>query len=253
MKVSIITAVLNGRDSIEECIKSVLSQTYPEIEYIVIDGGSTDGTVDIIRKYEDRIASWSSGPDAGLYAALNKGISRASGDVIGFLHADDIYAFDGVIALVAERLTNEGVSSCYGDLVYVDRRDGRRTIRYWKSSSYSPGMFKRGWMPPHPTFFAKRAVYERYGPFDTRFSIAADYELMLRLLEKNGVSTLYIPQVLVKMRVGGTSNRGLRNILLKSREDYRAWKVNSLNGGLATILMKNLSKVPQFLMRGPRT
>lgn len=247
MKLSIITAVYNNVRTIDDCIQSVLDQTRPDVEYIVIDGGSRDGTIDIINKHKGRIAAFISGPDKGRYDAMNKGIRMASGEVIGFLHADDLYANTNVLETVAQRMASQGVDSCYGNLRYVQKQNTERTVRYWKSCSYQEGLFQRGWMPPHPTFFVRKKVYDAYGVFDANFSISADYELMLRLFEKHHISSVYIPEVLVKMRVGGASNRSLRNMMIKTAEDYRAWKVNSLPRRFYTIPLKNLSKVGQFV------
>lgn len=249
MKISIITAVLNKKEVMERCIRSIFSQTYQNIEYIVIDGGSTDGTLEIIKRYDGKIAKWISEPDRGIYDALNKGLKLATGDVIGFLHADDIYAHDRVLETIVLHMTEFNVDSCYGDLLYVDKENPDKVIRYWKSSPYRNGLFERGWMPPHPTFFVRKEIYDKYGSFNTDFKIAADYELMLRFLEKEKISTHYIPEVLIKMRVGGMSNQNLRNIFIKTTEDYKAWKVNNLHGGAATILFKNLSKIPQFFKK----
>jgi glycosyltransferase len=246
MKLSIITAVLNANPFLEECIRSIASQTHGEIEHVVIDGGSTDGTIDIIRAHESSIARWVSRRDDGMYDALNAGIGMATGDVIGFLHADDLYAHDRVLEEVASAMAETGTDSCYGDLVYVDRRDAGRVVRHWKSGPFKRGKFKQGWMPPHPTFFVKRDVYVRHGAFDTSFRIAADYELMLRFLERHAISTVYLPEVLITMRTGGLSNRSLRNILVKTREDFMAWKANHLKVGPLTIPLKNITKIPQL-------
>jgi len=173
----------------------------------------------------------------------------STGDVVGFLHSDDFYANDRVIEKVADVFMKYNVDSCYGDLLYVDKNNTDKIIRYWKSQPYRDGLFKKGWMPPHPTFFVKKEVYEKYGYFNTDFKIASDYELMLRFLHKYKISTYYIPEVLIKMRLGGASNRSLRNLIIKTAEDYRAWKVNSLNKSLYTIPLKNLSKIPQFFKR----
>jgi len=248
MKVSIITAVLNGAKTIEYCIQSVLMQTYPHIEHIIIDGGSTDGTVEIIKKYEDKIAYWVSEPDNGYYDAINKGIKAACGDIIGILNSDDFYANDKVIEKVVDVFRKNNVDSCYGDLQYVDKRDPDKVIRYWKSSPYRNGLFKKGWMIPHPTFFVKRKVYEKYGLFNSDLKIAADYELMLRFLEKNKISTYYIPEVLVKMRLGGASNRSVLNLIRKSYEDYLVLRMHNI-GGLLTLFRKNLSKISQFFKK----
>jgi glycosyltransferase len=249
MKVSIITAAFNNVEFIEHCINSVLSQDYDDIEHIIIDGGSKDGTLDVINKYDEHISMWVSEPDEGIYYALNKGIALAGGDIIGFLHADDFYAHDNVISSIVARMTKHNVDSCYGDLEYVSRNNTDKMIRYWKSCPFDKELFLRGWMPPHPTFFVKKHIYERHGHFNTDFKIAADYELMIRFLEKGNVSTCYINDVLVKMRVGGSSNRSLNNMIIKSSEDYKARKINGLKGGLYTILLKNLSKLPQFIKR----
>ncbi|MBI4683274.1 MAG: glycosyltransferase [Nitrospirae bacterium] len=249
MKVSIITAAFNNCNTIEDSIRSVLSQKYENIEYIVVDGASSDGTVEIIKKYQDRIANFTSEPDSGIYHALNKGLKMSTGDIIGFLHADDIYAGSMVIDWVVSRMINCNTESCYGDLLYVHKKDINKIFRRWRSCYYTDGLFKRGWMPPHPTFFARREVYDNLGHFNTDFKIAADYELMLRFLEGNKISTHYIPEVLIIMRTGGKSNRSLKNLLIKSSEDYKAWKVNNLDGGLYTVLLKNISKLPQFFVK----
>lgn len=246
MKISIITAVLNGRDTIGDTIRSIADQVYKNVEHIIIDGGSTDGTLDVIKKYNGNLAKLISEPDHGIYDALNKGINLSSGDVIGILNGDDFYAHDQVLKMVGNIFEKQNVDSCYGDLQYVWNHDKNKMIRYWESSNYRPGKFRYGWMPPHPTFFVKREIYEKYGQFNTNFRIAADYELMLRFLEKYRISTYYISEVLVKMRVGGMSNRSLKNLFIKSYEDYRAWKVNNLSGGLTTIFLKNICKIPQF-------
>ena len=247
MKFSIITAVFNNERHIGGCIKSVSSQTYPDIEHIVIDGASTDETLSVIDKYRDKIAKVLSEPDKGIYYALNKGIALSSGDVIGALHSDDFYANDRVIEHVAAVFTQKNTDSCYGDLQYVSKNNPAKVVRHWKASPYTPGKFKYGWMPPHSTFFVRRSAYEKYGRFNTDFKIAADYELMLRLLAKNKISTLYLPEVMVKMRLGGISNKSIGNLLLKSSEDCRAWRVNELKGGCVAVLLKNLVKIPQFL------
>jgi len=240
----VITAVFNGAKTIQDCIKSVSGQIYPNIEHIIIDGGSTDGTLEVIKRYTEKRVNIVSEPDKGIYDALNKGIRQASGEVIGLLYSDDFYAHDRVIEKVADIFMKYNIDSCYGDLQYVDKNNPDKVIRYWKSSQYRHGKFKYGWMPPHSTFFVKKEIYNKYGYFNTNFKIAADYELMLRFLEKHKISTYYTPEVFIKMRIGGTSNRNIKNLIIKSNEDYRAWKVNNLNGGFYTILLKNLCKIP---------
>lgn len=249
MKISIITAVMNGAATIEGCVRSVVSQTYQSIEHIIIDGGSGDGTLEIISKYKDKIAKVISAPDNGMYYALNKGIMHSSGDVIGVLHSDDFYAHNKIIENVVDVFKRENVDSCFGDLQYVSEKNPAKVIRYWKASPCASKKFKYGWMLPHPTFFVKKWVYEKFGCFNTDFKIAADYELMLRFLVKQGISTYYIPKVIVKMRMGGLSNRNLINLFIKSYEDYQAWKVNNLKGNFSVILLKNLIKMPQFFRR----
>lgn len=248
MKVSIITSVYNNKATIEDAIKSVLSQTYENIEYIVVDGASSDGTVEVIQKYADKLAAFVSEKDRGIYDGLNKGVDLATGDIVAFLHSDDIYANENVIKEVVELFQTQELDSVYGDLVYVDKVNTSKVFRYWKSGAYAIKKLKRGWMPPHPTFFVKRELYEKYGKFDLSFKIAADYDFMLRMLGKHKISTAYLPKVLYKMRVGGASNRSLGNILQKSKEDARALKNNNI-GGYATLFMKNAVKIPQFFKK----
>ncbi len=248
MKISVITAVYNNRDTVAQALDSALAQTHPDVELIVIDGGSTDGTLQVLQDYADRLAVLVSEPDRGIYDALNKGIARASGDVVGFLHSDDLFADASVLSRIAAAFADPSVDSVYGDLLYVSKDDPSRVVRTWRAGVFTPGKLAHGWMPPHPTFYVRRAVYEKLGGYDTSYRIAADYDCVLRLLGKGGVRAAYIPEVLVKMRVGGASNRSLSNILKKSREDYRALRVNGV-GGLAALAWKNLSKLPQFLKR----
>lgn len=246
MKISIITACYNSSANIEAALRSVSGQTYSPLEYIVVDGASTDGTLAILEKYRGKIYKLVSERDAGIYDALNKGFSAATGDVIGLLHSDDVYAGEDVLAKVAKVFEATGADAVYGDLAYV-RADGG-TLRYWKAGEYDRSTLERGWMPPHPALFVKEAIYDQFGLFDTRFKIAADYDLMVRLLYRHGVKAVYLPELLVKMKVGGTSNRSLANIVRKSREDYQIIRKYGL-GGLCTLLGKNLSKVSQFFVR----
>lgn len=248
MKISIITSVFNNQDTIAEAMNSVLSQTYANIEYIIIDGCSTDATINIIKSYQNYLAVFISEPDQGIYDGLNKGIKLATGDVIGFLHSDDLYENNTVIEKVARAFIENSTDSTYGDLTYVSKHDRLKVIRYWKSGEFTLKKLRYGWMPPHPTFFVKRAIYEQYGLFDTNFKIAADYDLMLRFLGMHQISTHYIPSVLMKMRVGGESNKSLKNVLIKSKEDLRAMKNNNI-GGLFSLSIKNLSKLQQFLRK----
>jgi glycosyltransferase involved in cell wall biosynthesis len=249
MKVSIITVVLNNEQTIETSIKSVLSQTYKDIEYIIVDGGSTDNTLEIIKRYGEQVSKFISEPDDGLYDAMNKGIGLATGDVVGILNSDDFYADDCVIERVVSNITEKEVDSCYADAIYVRRDNPGKTTRFWKSCPFTRNLFKKGWMPPHATFFARRCFYERYGMFRTDMPVAADYELMLRFLYKYEISTTYIPQVLVKISNGGKSTPNPCTVLGNMIENYRAWKVNGLKTSPLTFLCKPLFKVSQFLKR----
>jgi glycosyltransferase involved in cell wall biosynthesis len=249
MKVSVITAVLNNKDHLKDNLESVATQVYPDIEHIVVDGGSTDGTLEILRAHQDGKTTFISEPDRGIYDALNKGIRRSTGHIIGILHADDLYADDRVIERVVQVFQRRKVKSCYGDLQYVDQHRIDRVIRHWRSSPYTHGKFQYGWMPPHPTFFAKKEIYEKLKGYDPRFRIAGDYELMLRYLEIHKISTFHLPEVLVRMRHGGVSNRSLKDLATKSYEDYLAWKVNHLTFHFYTLLLKQVTKLPQFFLR----
>lgn len=246
MKISIITASFNNADTIADTIRSVLEQDYADVEYIIVDGGSTDDTLKIIEESKSKISKIISEKDAGIYFALNKGIELATGDVIAFLHADDIFADPKVISKVMQLFKEKNVESVYGDLHYVDRTDTKKIIRNWRSGEYAHGLFLKGWMPPHPSFFLKKEIYKKFGTFNTSFRSAADYELMLRMLHKNKISTAYIPEVIVKMRVGGVSNASMKNRVKANREDKRAWEVNGLKPGLLTFIRKPLSKIKQF-------
>ena len=249
MKISIITVSYNSASTIEDTIKSVIGQTHSDLEYIVVDGGSTDGTIDIIKKHDSRISKWVSEPDKGIYDAMNKGISMATGDMVGMLNSDDFYADRNVLSRVAGTFEKTGADSCYGDLLYVDPVNTDSVKRYWKSGSYNTGHFYWGWMPPHPTFFVRREVYYKYGLFNLSLGSSADYELMVRFLLKNGVSTYYIPEVLVKMRSGGVSNASAGNRVKANRMDRLAWEVNGLKPYPWTFWMKPLRKVGQFFSR----
>jgi glycosyltransferase len=241
VKVSIITAVYNEIRTIRGCVESVRVQSYADIEHIIIDGDSTDGTVAVLENYRDCIATIISEPDNGIYDAMNKGIKAATGDIIGILNSDDMYADELVIENVVNCLSENNVQTCYGDLVYVDHEDTDKVIRHWKSGNFFRERFKKGWMPPHPTFFVKKDIYDQYGIFNLEFPLASDYELMLRFLYKYNVSTAYIPKFLVKMRTGGRCRPGILNTSKNVIENYRAWKINGLNPTPITFILKPLS------------
>lgn len=248
MKISIITAVYNNRETIANALDSALAQDYPNVELIVIDGGSTDGTLQVLQGYADRLAVLVSEPDRGIYEALNKGIERASGDVVGFLHSDDLLAHESVLSRISAAFADPAVDAAYGDLLYVRKDDPSRVVRRWRADAFTPAKLARGWMPPHPTLYVRRGVYDQHGVFDTSYRIAADYDFVLRFFGRTKGEIRYIPEVLVKMRVGGASNRSLGNIVRKSSEDWRALRKNGI-GGVGALVWKNLSKITQFLAR----
>jgi glycosyltransferase len=245
MKISIVTAVYNREATIADALNSVHHQTYPHVQHIVQDGGSTDATLDIVRAHKNDRIDLVSGRDSGIYDAINRGMQRAQGDVVGLMHSDDIFAHETVLAQIAHAFEDPQVDCVYGDLQYVASGDTNRVIRHWKSGDYSREILKRGWMPPHPTFYLRRAILERLGDYDTSYQIAADYDAMLRWLWTGGIRPAYIPEVLVKMRVGGESNRSLSRIMQKSREDLRVLKSNGV-GGVQALFLKNISKIRQF-------
>ncbi|MGC9047013.1 MAG: glycosyltransferase family 2 protein [Minisyncoccia bacterium] len=245
MKISIITPSFNSEKTIEETIKSVLSQSYENIEYIIIDGGSKDKTLAIINQYKDKISKIVSEPDKGIYDAMNKGIKLASGEVVGILNSDDLYADEKVIETIVETFKNYDVDCAWGDLVYF-LDNPNKIIRIWKSSDYKEGLFERGWVPPHPTFFVKKEIYEKFGYFRLDFPVAADYELMFRFLKKYKIKWKYIPKILVKMRAGGTANK-FKNIIKGNLECIRAWKVNDFKIPFYTPMFRFLRRIPQVL------
>jgi len=247
LKVSILTVVYNGAATIAHCIDSVLAQDYPNVEYIVVDGNSKDGTQEIVRSYGDKIARFLSEPDAGIYDAMNKGIQLATGDVVGILNADDFYAYPSVISEVASLLSAADVDASYGDLEYIDASDATLVRRKWVSGAYKVGAFLNGWMPPHPTFFVKKKVYEAYGHFRLDLGSAADYELMLRFIHREKIRLAYLPKVLVKMRAGGVSNSTFKNRIAANRNDRMAWKINNLRPRFYTLWLKPFRKILQFI------
>ena len=249
MKVSIITAVFNNAAMIEHCINSIRKQTYADIEHILVDGGSTDGTIQIINKYKNSKTRVTSEPDNGLYDAMNKGIMRSTGDIIGVLNSDDFYPDDSVIEKVVRTMSEQHVESCYGDAIYVERDNVDKIVRYWKSSKYSRKKFNLGWMPQHGTFYVRKNIYTKYGLFRTDFPVAADYELMLRFLYKHKIRTTYVPEILLKIRVGGVSQPGIVNTSKLAIENYRACKINGLKLPLLVCFLKRLLKIPQYIMR----
>jgi glycosyltransferase involved in cell wall biosynthesis len=277
--ISIVTVSWNARGTIGDCLASVAGQS-ARPEHVIVDGASTDGTVEIVRRWTRHPVRVFSEPDQGIYDAMNKGVDRATGDIVGILNADDVYADAEVLEQVQEALSDPAVEACYGDLVYV-KEEGRmrnaekmqpssrpssrplseqrisnsaspshRITRYWRAGAGTARSFYWGWMPPHPTFFVRRSVYERYGGFRLDLGSAADYELMLRVLVKHGVKAVYLPRVLVRMRVGGESNATVGNRVRANRMDREAWRVNGLRPYPWTLWMKPMRKVPQWWARG---
>jgi glycosyltransferase involved in cell wall biosynthesis len=247
MKISIITVVYNNERTIREAINSVLSQTYNNIEYIIIDGQSTDGTLGLIQKYNDRISKIVSETDSGIYDAMNKGIALATGDVIGILNSDDIYADDQVIENVMRlfELDNK-LDIVYGDLEYVRTDDLSAVVRIWRSLPYYETYFEDGHVPPHPSLFLRRAVYQQAGVFNLQMKLAADYEFMLRVFKKHHYKSNYLPRLLVKMRLGGSTNKSLTNIIKGNLEILKAWKVNGLRAPILLMPNRIIKRIAQF-------
>ena len=262
MKFSIITAVKNNKTGLLTRIECVRNQTYKNIEHIIVDGGSTDGGKEILRRNLSRFVGTQndyphtttysliiiSEADSGIYDALNKGLKMATGDVVGFLHSDDIFKDENVISKIAKAFEEKGTDSVYSDLEYVYKNDPDKILRYWKSGEFNPGSLNKGWMPPHPTFCVKKNIYDKFGMFDTSFRIAADYEIILRFLAKQKISTTYLPEVTIKMRAGGASNKNIASVIRKSREDYRALKINAVPFPLMALFFKNARKINQFVL-----
>jgi len=249
LKISIITVVFNSVTTIKDTIESIISQDYKSIEYIIIDGGSTDGTIDIINSYAKHVNYFLSERDNGIYDAMNKGIKIATGDVIGILNSDDFYPNSFVISNVSKSFQRYNCDAVYGDLIYLKANNISKIKRYWQAGEYSTSKIKNGWMLPHPTFFVKKEIYNRYGLYDTELKSAADYHMILRLLYKENISVYYIPMILVNMRTGGKSNRSLLNRIKANKEDSLAWTRNQLNKPFFVRLKKPLQKLKQFFLK----
>ena len=248
VKISVITATWNCAGTLPDCLDSVARQSYVNHEHLIIDGASTDGTLDVVNQHIDQIAMFKSEPDKGIYDALNKGIEMATGDVVGFLHADDLYASDEALSKIAKAFEDPTVCAVYGDLEYVSQQDTTKVIRRWQSNSFKQRDLGWGWMPAHPTLYVRRNWYSKIGGFDISYRIAADYLSILKLFTQPGFKTKYIPDVLVTMRLGGASNKSIKAILKKTTEDWRALRSCdfSVLSALRAIAWKNLSKLSQF-------
>ncbi len=246
MKISIITVSYNSRETIEKTIKSVLSQAGVDLEYIIIDGGSKDGTMDIVNKYRDKIVAVVSEPDKGIYDAMNKGIRLATGEVIGILNSDDFFNDDNVLAAVADCFSGDNIGACYGDISYFED-DDKKTTRVWRAGEYDEKKLNSGWAMPHPALFVRKSVYDKIGLYRTDFRLAADYEFMLRLLKVHKTKVKYLPQILTRMKSGGTSGRNLRYRLKGWRELKRSWAINDLPLPRFFILRRVMSKLGQLI------
>jgi len=242
-KISIITVCYNSAKTIAETIESVLSQDYPNIEYIVVDGKSTDSTQDIVKSFGSKISKFVSEPDKGLYDAMNKGIGLATGDIIGIINSDDIYANNKVFSRVVQTVTEKNVDIVYGDLYYFKSGFPDRALRYYRGGVFSLSRVSYGLMPPHPTFFIKRTVYEKFGRFDTRYTLSADFDLILRFLGLHKVPFEYIPDILVKMRTGGKSTSSLKRTFIMNNEDLDSCKKNGVKTNLFKFYSKYLVKI----------
>jgi len=236
--------------TIEDTILSVQSQTYENLEYIIIDGASTDNTLSIIKKYPEVVSDYVSESDAGIYDAMNKGIARASGDIIGFINADDVLASPEVLKNVAQTFSSHATDACYADLVYVDQYNLKDVKRYWRSSSFVKGAFAKGWSPPHPTFYVKKSVYQQFGLFSLNYQLGNDIELMLRFLEKYQIKSHYVPNLWVKMRLGGVSNQSVKNVVLQNKAIIQAAEDNDVPfAAMGFIFGKLKMRLEQYLFR----
>jgi len=252
MKISVITVAKNSASTIADTLVSVARQTYQPVEHIVIDGASSDETLSIIEREGRHVARVHSEPDSGIYDAMNKGIAQASGDVIGTLNADDVYAHQDVLQRVVAVFADPEIQACYADLVYVKRDDLTKVVRYWQSRPFTPGLFRCGWIPAHPTFFVRRELYDRYGDFDLRYQFQSDFELTMRFLEVKRVKSVYVPEIWVLMRMGGATNRSMANIIKGNLESLRACRSHGVSVGPWFFVKKFSMRIPQFFRRpGP--
>lgn len=249
MKISIITVCYNSADTIGETLRSVREQTYEDIEHIIIDGGSTDKTLEVVAAGGLHLVKLVSEPDRGIYDAMNKGLGLATGEVVGFLNSDDVLAHPAVIQKIARAMVNPSIDACYGDLVYVAREDTNRVVRYWKSQDYRHGLFERGWVPAHPTFYARRVLYQNYGNFDLGMGLAADFDILLRFFEAHRITSVYIPEVLVSMRLGGATNVSFCNVFRQNVEIAHAFRKYGLSVGLKPFFFRLISRLAQFVRR----
>lgn len=248
MTISIITATYNSSAYIADCISSINEQTYQNIEHIIIDGLSQDNTLEIINKTPNKVTKIVSEHDNGLYDAMNKGITIANGDIIGILNSDDVLSSNNILSKIATTFENEQCDAIFGDLDFVSPSGTEKIIRKWKSSPFLIGSFARGWHPPHPTLYVKKDIYEKYGLFDISLNVSADFELMLRLFEKHRIRTVYINDVLVKMRYGGESTGSIKKIIQGNVNIIKAFKKNEIPISFMYPLHRLASKIKQFFL-----
>lgn len=249
MKVSVITVCFNSGKTIAETIRSVAEQSWKEIEHIVVDGGSVDGTQSVVAATPGRVARFVSEPDRGIYDAMNKGLLLATGDIVGFLNSDDVYASEDTVADIVKAFEATGAEACYGDIVFVSNQNTDAVVRYWRAGDYSPERLHSGWMPPHPTFYVRREVYAKHGGFNLDYRLQSDFDMAVRLLSGGHVRLHYIPRILVRMRMGGASNASIGNVLRGNLEAYRSAKQHGLPVGPFFPVRKILSRLPQFFSR----
>lgn len=249
MLVSVITICYNSESTIADTINSVLEQDYPHIEYIVIDGNSTDSTADIVRSYGEKITKFITEKDEGIYDAMNKGLKAATGNIIGFINSDDVLNSNDCISKIAGAFQSSDADVVYGDKLYVSPANPQRTVRFWKAGEFDRNNYKKGWMTPHLSTYIKKACYDKYGHFRTDFKIAADYELMLRIIYKHKAKAIYLPITIAKMRAGGVSNSSLKNVMISNYEVYKSWKVNGLKISPLIMLRKPIKKLSQLFKR----
>lgn len=249
LRITLITVARNAARTIADTVRSVAAQDYPQVEYIVIDGASTDGTAEVVQRNLGTNSYLISELDQGVYDAMNKGITIATGDVIGFLNADDVFAHKHVLSRITKVFRDPVIEACYADLIYVDQYNPHKIVRYWKSGPYVDGLFEKGWMPAHPTFYVRRAVYEKFGGFDLTYKRQSDFELTMRFLKIHGLRAMYIPEVWVHMRVGGLSNNSLIGLFRGNLEAYQACRKHGLAVGPLFIPKKILSRIPQYFRR----
>jgi len=248
MKLTLITATYNSRGVIKDCLNSVTEQDYFDKEHLIIDGNSVDETLAILNRYQSKNPKIRvvSEPDLGIYDALNKGVRLANGDILGFVHSDDLLAQPDVLSKIMRCFQQNEIDGVFGDLIYVDKNNSSKNLRCWKSCDFDRKLLFRGWMPAHPTLFLRKEVYQKHGSFNLNYKIASDYDFMLRILKDPALKFVYLPEVITKMRMGGASNRSFKNLVQKSHEDYRILKSNNFSFPVLTLFLKNISKISQF-------